>query len=45
MWKCFEDCKMFNKYLIISYNNQKSPDMNEADLLRIHFKGNHDCAC
>lgn len=40
MRKCFEDCEMFNKYLIISYNKHRNTGMNEADLLRIFFKAN-----
>lgn len=43
MRKCFEDCKMFNKYLI-SYNNHENTDMNGADFLRIHFKANSEFA-
>lgn len=34
MGKCIEDCKMFNKYLVISYNKQRNAEMNATNLLQ-----------
>jgi hypothetical protein len=31
MWKCIGDCKMFNKYLVISYNKQRNTEMNATN--------------
>lgn len=31
MRKCTEDCKMFNKYLVISYNKQRNIETNAVE--------------
>lgn len=41
MRKCTEDCKMFNKYLVISYNKQRNIETNAVEFATNSLQHSH----